>query len=128
VDPARVNDAMTKNEVSGRQKARTPPVLSSPAPRGRPPKETPLPPLDAELCAAAEKSQLEMQKIFGVNLKAARVKAGLNQAETAALTGLTQQYLSLVEAGRQNVTIRTMTLLAKVVNHDLLKLLSAAHR
>jgi DNA-binding XRE family transcriptional regulator len=90
-------------------------------PRGRPRKETPLPTLDAELCAAAERSQRELQRVFGVNLKAARLKADLKQAELAALTGLTQQYLSLVEAGRQNITIRTMTLLAKVVDHDLLR-------
>lgn len=95
-----------------------------PARRGRPPKETPLPPLNAELCAAAEKLQLELQRAFGVNLKAARLKAGLTQAETAALVGLTQQHLSLIEAGQQNVTLKTMTLLAKVVNHDLLNLLS----
>jgi DNA-binding XRE family transcriptional regulator len=111
------------------EKARLGQSVSSPAdptpplPRGRPRKETPLPSLDVELCAAAEKSQLEFQRIFGVTLKAARAKAKLNQAETAALTGLTQQYLSLIEAGQQNVTVRTMALLAKVVDHDLMHLL-----
>ena len=44
----------------------------------------------------------------------------------AALTGLTQQYLSLIEAGQQNVTIKTMALLAKVVDHDLINLLQEA--
>ena len=42
------------------------------------------------------------------------------------MTGLTQQYLSLIEAGQQNVTIKTMALLAKVVDHDLLHLLQDA--
>jgi transcriptional regulator with XRE-family HTH domain len=41
----------------------------------------------------------------------------------AARTGLTQQYLSLIEVGQQNVTIRTMALLAEVVDHDLVGLL-----
>jgi len=47
----------------------------------------------------------------------------LKQSEVAALTGLTQQYLSLIEAGQQNVTVRTMALLAKVVDHDIIDLL-----
>lgn len=42
------------------------------------------------------------------------------------MTGLTQQYLSLIEAGQQNVTIKTMALLAKVVDHDLINLLQEA--
>lgn len=78
---------------------------------------------DAELCAAGEKSQLEFQRVFGVNLKAARLKSNLKQSDVATITGLTQQYLSLIEAGQQNVTIKTMALLAKVVDHDLLGLL-----
>jgi DNA-binding XRE family transcriptional regulator len=81
---------------------------------------------NAELCAAGEKSQLEFQKIFGINLKAARLKSNLKQSEVAAMTGLTQQYLSLIEAGQQNVTIKTMAVLAKVVDHDLLDLLKHA--
>lgn len=61
--------------------------------------------------------------MFGVNLKAARLKSNLKQSDVAAITGLTQQYLSLIEEGQQNVTIKTMALLAKVVDHDLLGLL-----
>ena len=72
------------------------------------------------------KSQLEFQRIFGVNLKSARLKSNLRQSEVASVTGLTQQYLSLIEAGQQNVTIKTMALLAKVVDHDLLDLLKEA--
>lgn len=81
---------------------------------------------DADLCAAGEKYQLEFQRIFGLNLKAARLKSTLKQSDVAALTGLTQQYLSLIEAGQQNVTIRTMALLARVVDHNLIHLLQEA--
>jgi DNA-binding XRE family transcriptional regulator len=81
---------------------------------------------DAELCVAGEKYQLEFQKIFGINLKFARLKCNLKQSDVAAITGLTQQYLSLIEAGQQNVTIKTMALLAKVVDHDLIHLLQEA--
>ena len=72
---------------------------------------------------AAEKSQLEFQRIFGVNIKAARLKSNLKQSDVATITGLTQQYLSLIEAGQQNVTLKTMALLAEVVEHHLLALL-----
>lgn len=78
---------------------------------------------DPTVLSKGEKSQEEFQVLFGRNLKAARLKSGLKQSEVAALTGLTQQYLSLIEAGQQNVTVRTMALLAKVVDHDIIDLL-----
>ena len=55
---------------------------------------------------------------FGANLKAARVKMGLTQAQLAEAAGLLQQYVSLVESGKQNVTLTTAQTLAKVVNRD----------
>ncbi|OJW26448.1 MAG: hypothetical protein BGO51_13620 [Rhodospirillales bacterium 69-11] len=75
------------------------------------------------MCAAGEKAQLELQKVFGANLRAARINAGLKQAEVARLTGLTQQYLSFIENGQANLTIRTMAILAEVVGRNLLDLL-----
>lgn len=77
------------------------------------------PPLDPELLAIEEREREDFQTIFGQNLRAARLKAGLKQSDVAARTGLTQQYLSLIEAGQQNITLKTMTLLAQVVDHDL---------
>jgi transcriptional regulator with XRE-family HTH domain len=41
----------------------------------------------------------------------------------AEQTGLTQQYVSLVEAGHQNVTIDTMAALARVIGRDVSALL-----
>ena len=58
----------------------------------------------------------ELQVIFGENLRAARLRCGLKQSELAERTGLTQQYLSLIEAGQQNVTLKTMGMLARVVD------------
>ena len=108
------------------RKVRSPPIIarSAPADEHRNHKQRTAP--NAELCAAGEESQLQFQRIFGVNLKEARLKSNLKQSDVAALTGLTQQYLSLIEAGQQNVTIKTMALLAKVVDHDLLHLLQEA--
>jgi DNA-binding XRE family transcriptional regulator len=45
---------------------------------------------------------------FGKKLRAARIRAGLTQAEVAEQAGLTQQYVSVVEGGRQNITLSTM--------------------
>jgi transcriptional regulator with XRE-family HTH domain len=61
---------------------------------------------------------------FGANLKAARLKMGLTQVQLAEAAGLLQQYVSLVESGKQNVTLTTAKTLAKVVNRDVRMLLT----
>ena len=65
----------------------------------------------------------ELQILFGKNLRAARLKCGLKQSEVAERTGLPQQYLSLIEAGQQNLTLKTMSALAAAVNHEVTDLL-----
>lgn len=60
----------------------------------------------------------DLQVVFGTNLRDARVKAGLTQMEVAARTGLTPQYVSKVEKGQKNVTLRTMQVLALLLDHD----------
>jgi DNA-binding XRE family transcriptional regulator len=60
----------------------------------------------------------DVRNEFGKNLRAARIRAGLTQARVADRTRLTQPYVSLVEAGRQNITLSTMTALAKVIGHQ----------
>ena len=82
--------------------------------RGRPPGE---PPKSGELVSD------DLPTLFGKNLREARIKAGLTQAQVAERTGLTQQYVSLVEAGHQNITLGTMTSLARVVGQDVRTLL-----
>jgi transcriptional regulator with XRE-family HTH domain len=59
---------------------------------------------------------------FGGNLRAARLKLGLTQTELAEQAGLLQQYVSMVESGKQNVTLTTALLLARVVRLDLVDL------
>jgi DNA-binding XRE family transcriptional regulator len=61
----------------------------------------------------------DLVAIFGDNLRAARLKSDLTQAEIADRLGITQQYLSLIETGRKNVTLRTMIALADVLGADL---------
>ena len=65
----------------------------------------------------------DLRSVFGENLRGARIKAGLTQAQLAGRTSLTQQYVSLVEAGHQNITLGTMTALARVVGQDVRALL-----
>ena len=68
----------------------------------------------------------ELLAVFGANLRAARLKLGLTQAQLAEQSGLLQQYVSLVESGKQNVTLTTALSLAKVVRQDLSVLLRRA--
>jgi DNA-binding XRE family transcriptional regulator len=81
----------------------------------------------ASVVANQEKVRGEdLQLVFGQNLKAARISSGLKQSDVAERTGLTQQYLSLIEAGQQNVTLKTMSLLAEVVDHHVADMLRRA--
>jgi DNA-binding XRE family transcriptional regulator len=57
----------------------------------------------------------DLQIIFGENVKAARERHGMSQREFSEQTGFTQQYLSLVETGQKNLTLRTMMTLAQAV-------------
>ena len=65
----------------------------------------------------------DLRTVFGHNLRAARTKAGLTQTQLAERTSLTQQYVSWVEAGHANITLATMTALARVVGEDVRELL-----
>ena len=65
----------------------------------------------------------DLRTVFGQNLRTARINAGLTQAQLAQRTGLTQQYVSWVEAGHANITLATMTTLARVVGRDVVALL-----
>ena len=73
--------------------------------------------------ASAKKSSADdvaggLQAIFGENVKVARLQCGLRQYELAERAGLPQQYLSLIELGQQNVTLKTVELLAEVLGQD----------
>ena len=65
----------------------------------------------------------DIVEIFGANVKAARLKQGLSQAQLAEQAGLLQQYVSLVELGKQNVTLITAQAIAKVVGRNVNEML-----
>lgn len=65
----------------------------------------------------------ELRRNFGENLRNARVKAGMTQGQLADRANLTQQYISLVEIGRQNLTLSTMAMLARIFGQDVVAML-----
>ena len=61
--------------------------------------------------------------IFAKNVRAGRLAAGMLQPELAKRAGLTQQRVSLIEAGEQNVTLRTIQALGAALGVDPISLL-----
>jgi DNA-binding XRE family transcriptional regulator len=66
---------------------------------------------------------VDLQIVFGENLKVARERLGMSQCEFSQHTGLTQQYLSLVETGQKNLTLRTIMTLAEAVDETVSEML-----
>ena len=65
----------------------------------------------------------DLRIFFGVNFRAARIRAGLTQTQVAEVLQTTPQYISKIERGQQNVTLGTMQALAQLVHHDVIGLL-----
>jgi transcriptional regulator with XRE-family HTH domain len=68
----------------------------------------------------------DLVAVFAASLKAARIKQGLTQAQLAERAGLLQQYVSLVEQGKQNVTLTTAQALARVLRQNVSDMLRGA--
>jgi DNA-binding XRE family transcriptional regulator len=79
----------------------------------------------AEAAWDADPEAARLAELFGRNLRDARAAARLTQAQLAERAGITQQYVSRVESGRQNLTLSTMTALARMVGRDVVSLLGA---
>jgi transcriptional regulator with XRE-family HTH domain len=74
--------------------------------------------------ARLPRTSAELRKTFGANLRAAREKAGMTQAQLAEMTGHNRAYVSHVERGVHNITIETMAGLAGTVGLDVADLLA----
>jgi transcriptional regulator with XRE-family HTH domain len=48
---------------------------------------------------------MDMRRIVGDNVRAARLAAGMTQEQLAARSGYSQQYLNQIEKGTRNPTI-----------------------
>jgi len=53
---------------------------------------------------------------FGRRLRAVRIGRGMSQEALAAQAGLARNFISMVETGRRNVTIATVSKLAQALN------------
>lgn len=51
---------------------------------------------------------MDMRLLVGLNFRRLRAARGLTQEKVAELTGISQQYLSSLEAGKRNPTVVTL--------------------
>ena len=64
-----------------------------------------------------------LRTIFGENLRAARLKAGLTQVELAERAKVERTYVTQIEAGSRNITLDIADALAKAVGKNVRSLL-----
>ena len=67
---------------------------------------------------------MDMRKLVGRNVRAARDARGMTQEQLAVLAGFTQQYISDLERGRCNPTVVTLYELAQVLGSTPVDLLT----
>lgn len=58
---------------------------------------------------------MDIRVVVGLNLKRYRLASGISQAEVSLRMGVDRAYVSLIERGRQNVTITTLNELARAL-------------
>lgn len=66
---------------------------------------------------------IEVLKKFGLNLKIERTKKGITQEELAEMIDVHEKYISKIETGKQNVTIKTLNKLSCALGIDMYKFL-----
>lgn len=62
---------------------------------------------------------VRLRSKFGEDLRAARIAAGLSQAQLARRLGRSQQYVSLIESGRRRLPIEAMTMILRALGLEL---------
>lgn len=63
-------------------------------------------------------SLMDVRKIVGINIRKARLEAGISQEELAGRMGVEQYYISGLEAGRRNATLVTLWKAAMALGID----------
>lgn len=66
---------------------------------------------------------MDMRKLVGRNVRAARVERGRTQERLADVSGFSQQYISDLERGRRNPTIVSLYELAQALSVTPIELL-----
>jgi transcriptional regulator with XRE-family HTH domain len=79
--------------------------------------------LPSDLQQEDAKPSAELQAIFGKSVRAQRIRAGWTQGELSKRSGIAQEELSRIENGQVNLTIRTMSRLAQVLDGDVAEML-----
>lgn len=67
-------------------------------------------------------TKIDILKKFGLNVKFARMKQGFTQAELAEILDVHEKYISRIETGKQNVTIKSIEKLADALKTDMASL------
>ncbi len=65
----------------------------------------------------------QMLKNLGLKLKYERLKKGFTQETLAEKVEVHEKYISLLETGKQNVTLKTLNRIANVLEIEIYKLL-----
>jgi len=60
----------------------------------------------------------DILKIFGLNVKLERLKMGYTQAQLAEILDMHEKHICKIETGHQNVTIKTLSKIAKALQVD----------
>lgn len=63
----------------------------------------------------------ELLKNFGFKLKIIRMKKNISQAELAELIGVHENYISDIECGKRNITMKTINKIANALEIDEIK-------
>ena len=58
---------------------------------------------------------MDIRKVFGANVRAYRLAAGLSQEAVAVRMGVDRAYVSAIERGRQNATLLTIREVAQAL-------------
>lgn len=66
---------------------------------------------------------MDMRRLVGKNLTRLRDERNMTQKEIAAISGISQQYLSSLESGKRNPTVITIYQISLALNVDPMELL-----
>jgi transcriptional regulator with XRE-family HTH domain len=61
----------------------------------------------------------ELVKKLAFNIKIARMKKNLTQAELAELINVHEKYIGKIETGKQNITVKTLNKISNALNIDI---------
>lgn len=65
----------------------------------------------------------ELFNIIAVNIKILRTINKLTQANLAEMIGVHEKYIGVIEAGKQNITLKTLNKIANALHTDIDRLL-----